>query len=188
MSVRRRSLIGSFVAFARVAICAAAVSSVAVYAAPPITVTSKTPPDGPIKYTVKIASKVFGNVQETRTISSGQTDDYNWKTAAPGSAVPVPENCPNRSNMTLDANGVAMRSLSVRLAPVVAADGTATVQMSVQGTAPKGKTAVKVDGKALQCPQLATLSQVVRFTMPTSGSAKTVSLSDGSKVTVSAQR
>jgi len=151
-------------------------------------VTSKTPADGPIKYTVKIASKVFGNVQETRTISSGQTDDYNWKTTPPGGAVAVPEDCPNRSAMTLDPNGAAMRSLSVRLAPVVAADGTATVQMSVQGTAPKGKTTVKAGGKALQCPQLATLSQVVRFTMPTSGSAKTVSLSDGSKVTVSAQR
>ena len=188
MSARRRSSVGSFVALARVAVCAAAISSAAAYAAPPITVTSKTPADGPIKYTVKIASKVFGNVQETRTISSGQTDDYNWKTTPPGGAVAVPEDCPNRSAMTLDPNGAAMRSLGVRLAPVVAADGTATVQMSVQGTAPKGKTTVKAGGKALQCPQLATLSQVVRFTMPTSGSAKTVSLSDGSKVTVSAQR
>ena len=184
MSACRRS----FVVVARVALCAAACLSVAAYAAPPITVTSKTPADGPIKYTVKIASKVFGNVQETRTISSGQTDDYNWKTTPPGGAVAVPENCPNRATMTLDPNGAAMRSISVRLAPVVAPDGTATVQLSVQGTAPKGKAPAKAGGKALQCPQLATLSQVVRFTMPTNGSAKTVGLSDGSKVTVSAQR
>ena len=157
-------------------------------AAAPITVTSKAPADGPIKYTVKVVSKVFGNVQETRTISSGQADDYNWKTAPPGGAVAVPENCPNRSEMTLDPNGAAMRALSIRLAPVVAADGTATMQMSVQGTAPKGKAAMKAGGKTLQCPQLAILSQIVRFTMPTNGSAKMVGLSDGSKVTVSAQR
>jgi hypothetical protein len=188
MSVHRSSFIESSAAWARVAVCAAALSSVAAYAAPPITVTSKAPADGPIKYTVKVVSKVFGNVQETRTISSGQADDYNWKTAPPGGAVAVPENCPNRSEMTLDPNGAAMRALSIRLAPDVAADGTATMQMSVQGTAPKGKAAMKAGGKTLQCPQLAILSQIVRFTMPTNGSAKMVGLSDGSKVTVSAQR
>lgn len=178
----------SFAVLARAAVCAAVAWSVAAYAAPPITVTSKTPADGPIKYTVKIVSKAFGNVQETRTIRSGQVDDFNWKTTPPGGAVAVPENCPNHSTMTFDSNGAAMRSISVRLAPIVAADGTATVQMSVQGTAPKGKAAAKAGGKALQCPQLATVSQVLRFTMQTNGTAKTVGLSDGSKVTVSAQR
>ncbi|TKI21307.1 hypothetical protein FCO27_18940 [Bacillus pumilus] len=157
-------------------------------AAPPITVTSKTPPDGPIKYTVKVASKTYGNAQDTRTIRSGQTDDYSWKSTPPGSAVSASEKCPNYGSMTLDANGAVQRQLRIRLAPTVAADGTATVQMSVQASTPHGETSVKVHGKTLRCPRVETLSQVVRFTMPTSGSAKTLTLSDGTQVTVSAQR
>jgi hypothetical protein len=158
-------------------------------AAPPITVTSKTPADGPIKYTVKVASKTYGNAQDTRTIRSGQTDDYTWKSTPPGSAVNASEQCPNYASMSLDANGVVQRQMRIRLAPTVDADGTAAVQMSVQASTPHGKpTAVKVHGKTLQCPSVATLSQVVRFTMPTNGSAKTVGLSDGTQVTVSAQR
>ncbi|MGG1943583.1 DUF6013 family protein [Trinickia sp. NRRL B-1857] len=157
-------------------------------AAPPITVTSKTPADGPIKYTVKVASKTYGNVQDTRTIRSGQTDDYTWKSTPPGAAVSASEPCPNYGSMSLDANGTVQRQMRIRLAPTVAADGTATVQMSVQASTPHGKTSVKVHGKTLQCPGVDMLSQVVRFTMPTSGSAKTVTLSDGTQVTVSAQR
>ncbi|CAN7356034.1 DUF6013 family protein [Trinickia sp. LjRoot230] len=183
MSVCRRS----FVALAYVAACSLGALGAAAYAAPPITVTSKTAADGPIKYTVKVASKSFGNVQETRTIRSGQSDDFNWKTVPPGGAVPMPEHCPNSSGLAVDVNGAAMRSISVRLAPIVAPDGTATVQLSVQAAAPKAKASAKAAGKA-QCPQMVTVSQVLRFTMPTTGSAKTVSLSDGSKVTVSAQR
>jgi hypothetical protein len=158
------------------------------FAAPPITVTTKTPPEGPIKYTVKVASKSFGNVQETRTISSGQTDDFNWKAASANGAAPVPEDCPNYAELALDPNGAAVRQLSIRLAPIVASDGTATVQMSVQGTVPKGKSTVKAGGKTLQCPQMSTLSQVLRFTMPTNGTSKTVALNDGTRVTVSAVR
>lgn len=157
-------------------------------AAPPITITSKTPADGPIKYTVKVVSKTYGDVQDTRTIRSGQTDDYTWKNTPPGSAVSASEQCPNYGSMSLDANGTVQRQMRIRLAPTVAADGTATVQMSVQASTPRGKSSVKVHGKTLQCPSVATLSQVVRFTMPTNGSAKTVSLSDGTQVTVSAQR
>lgn len=157
-------------------------------AAPPITVTSKTPADGPIKYTVKVASKTYGNAQDTRTIRSGQTDDYTWKTTPPGSAVKVPDRCPNDGSLSLDANGAVQRQMRLRLAPTVAEDGTATVQISVQASAPRGMANVKVHGKTLQCPSVATLSQVVRFTMPTNGSTKTVNLSDGTQVTVSAQR
>ncbi|GLU34605.1 DUF6013 family protein [Trinickia caryophylli] len=183
MSVCRRSFI--------VLACAVAAASLpaAAYAAPPITVTSKTPADGPIKYTVKVASKTFGNVQETRTIRSGQTDDFNWKTVPPGGAVAVGTQCPNYSALTLDANGAAMRSLSIRLAPIVASDGTAAVQMSVQASAPQAKpAAAKPGAKSAQCPSVTVVSQVVRFSMPTNGASKTVSLKDGTKVTVSAQR
>lgn len=158
------------------------------HAAPPITVTSKTPADGPIKYTVKVVSKTYGNAQDTRTIRSGQTDDYTWKTTPPGGAETAADGCPDRGSLSLDANGAVQRQMRIRLAPTVAADGTATVQMSVQATTPHGKRTVKVGGKTLQCPNIAVLSQVLRFTMPTNGSAKTVSLSDGSQVTVSAQR
>ncbi|PTB17822.1 hypothetical protein C9I57_26285 [Trinickia symbiotica] len=173
--------------------CAAACAGLAIapaaHAAPPITVTSKTPTSGPIKYTVKVASKAFGNLQETRTISSGQTDDFNWKTASTAGATPVPEQCPGYSSLALDANGALARQISVRLAPIVADDGTATVQMSVQASMPKGRaTTVKTGGKTLQCPQVTGMSQVVRFTMPTTGAAKTVALNDGTRVTVSAKR
>jgi hypothetical protein len=157
-------------------------------AAPPITVTSKTPADGPIKYTVKVASKTYGDAQDTRTIRSGQTDDYSWKTPPPGSAVKVSDRCPNDGTLSLDTNGTVQRQMRIRLAPTVAEDGTATVQLSVQASAPRGMASMKIHGKTLQCPSVATLSQVVRFTMPTNGSAKTVKLSDGTQVTVSAQR
>ncbi len=46
--------------------------------------------DGPIRYTVRVTSKQFGNSQETRTIRSGQSDDFTWKTVPPGGAVPTP--------------------------------------------------------------------------------------------------
>jgi Family of unknown function (DUF6013) len=168
--------------------CGAAGLVCPAHAAPPITVTSQTPPEGPTKYTVKVASKLFGNTQETRTISSGQTDDFNWKTAPPGGAARVPEECPNYATLALDPNGAVARQMRIRLAPIVAKDGTATVQMSVQASAPKGKTTVKAGGKTLQCPQVTTMSQVLRFTMATNGAAKTVALNDGTRVTVSAIR
>src|SRR5690349_17447262 len=48
------------------------------HAATPITVTSQAATDGPIRYTVKVTSKQFGNSQETRTIRSGESDDFTW--------------------------------------------------------------------------------------------------------------
>ena len=156
-------------------------------AAPPITVTSKTPADGPIKYTVKVVSKTYGNAQDTRTIRSGQTDDYTWMTPPPGGPVTIPEKCPNYATFTLDTNDEAQREMRIRLAPTVAEDGTATVQLSVHASAPHGKISAKSGGKTLQCPGVSTLSQVVRFTMSTDGSAKTITLSDGSRVTISAK-
>ena len=169
--------------------CAAlGVVAPAVQAAPPITVTNQTPADGPIKYTVKVTSNVYGNSQETRTIRSGQTDDFTWKSAAGGTPLHASEQCPNYSSLPLDPNDVVLRQMRVRLAPTVAADGTASVQLTVQASAPRGMAAVKAKGKSIQCPNVTELSQVVRLTMPTNGKTTAVTLSDGSRLDVSAVR
>jgi ferric-dicitrate binding protein FerR (iron transport regulator) len=63
------------------------------------------------------------------------------------------------------------------------------VQLSFCGYAPKGTSKVTVAGKALQCPVDSRVSQIVRFTMPTStGSKKTVTLDDGTQLTITASR
>ena len=69
-----------------------------------------------------------------------------------------------------------------------AKDGTATVQMNFQAQTPKGTKAVSKDGKSLKCPNYASVSQELRLTMPTNSSVKTLTLSDGSQVSVSAKR
>jgi hypothetical protein len=78
--------------------------------------------------------------------------------------------------------------VQIRFAAVVADNGSANVQLSFQARAPKGTNKVMVSGKALQCPVENRLSQIVRFTMPTTGSTKTVTLTDGTQLTVSASR
>ncbi|HEV3104301.1 MAG TPA: DUF6013 family protein [Trinickia sp.] len=186
MSVRPKPFVAS--AFALAVALAAGGVSIAAHAAPPITVTSKAPADGPIQYTVKVVSKSFGDAQDTRTIRSSETDDFTWRSPPPGGVVSASDQCPNYASLPVDPNGDVLRELRIRLAPIVAPDGMATVQMSVQASAPHGKVPVKVGGKTLQCPGRATLNQVVRFTMPTNGRAKTVALRDGSQVTVSAKR
>ena len=87
--------------FISIAALAAGGLATMAHAAPPITITSKTPADGPIKYTVKVASKTYGNAQDTRTIRSGQTDDYTWKTTPAGSAVTASDRCPNYGSLPL---------------------------------------------------------------------------------------
>jgi hypothetical protein len=157
-------------------------------AATPITVTSQAATDGPIRYTVKVTSKQFGNSQETRTIRSGESDDFTWKTVPPGGPVAADADCPDLSSLPLDTNGAMIRQTQIRFAPVVAKDGTATVQMNFQAQTPKGTKTVSNNGKSLKCPNYTTVSQVLRFTMPTNGSTKTLTLSDGSQVSVSAKR
>jgi len=159
-----------------------------VHAATPITVTSQAATDGPIRYTVKVASKQFGNSQETRTIRSGESDDFTWKTVPPGGPVAATDDCPDYGSMPLDTNGAMIRQTQIRFAPVVATDGTATVQMSFQAQTPHGVRTVKRAGKTFKCPNNVKLSQIVRFTMPTNGSTKTLTLSDGTQVVVSAKR
>lgn len=157
-------------------------------AAPPIKITSQAALDGPIRYTVKVTSKQFGNAQDTRTIRSGQSDDYTWKMTPPGGPVAAPEACPDYSSLALDANGAMIRQIQVRIAPVVADDGTASVQLSFQAQTPHGTKVVTKAGKSLKCPNAMTVSQVLRFTMPTNGSTKTLTLSDGTQIAVSARR
>ncbi|WP_345813986.1 DUF6013 family protein [Paraburkholderia sp. PREW-6R] len=158
------------------------------HAATPITVTSQSALDGPIRYTVRVTSKQFGDSQETRTIRSGESDDFTWKTVPPGGAVPATDACPNYASLPLDSNGAMIRQTQIRFAPVVGSDGTATVQMSFQAQMPHGVKSVTNAGKTLKCPNDVTVSQIVRFTMPTNGSTKTLTLSDGTAVAVSAKR
>jgi hypothetical protein len=168
--------------------CAAALLAPAAHAATPITVTSQSALDGPIRYTVRVTSKQFGNSQETRTIRSGESDDFTWKTVPPGGAVPATDACPNYASLPLDANGAMIRQTQIRFAPVVAADGTATVQMSFQAQTPRGVKTVTSGGKSIKCPNDVRVSQILRFTMPVNGSTKTLTLNDGTEVAVSAKR
>ncbi|CAB3757615.1 DUF6013 family protein [Paraburkholderia solisilvae] len=168
--------------------CALAAPPAASFAATPITVTSKAATDGPIRYTVKVTSKQFGNAQETRTIRSGESDDFTWKTVPPGGAVAVASECPDYASLPIDANGAMIRQTQIRFAPVVAKDGTATVQLSFHAQTPHGTKDVTNEGKTVKCPDYTLVTQVVRFTMPTNGSTKTVTLSDGSQVAVTAKR
>jgi hypothetical protein len=160
----------------------------AAYAATPITVTSQAALDGPIRYTVRVTSKQFGNSQETRTIRSGESDDFTWKTVPPGGPVPGSDACPNYSSLPLDSNGAMIRQIQIRFAPVVSRDGTANVQLSFQAQTPHGLKTVTSGGKTLKCPNDVRMSQIVRFTMPVNGSTRTLTLSDGTEVAVSAKR
>jgi len=158
------------------------------HAATPITVTSQAALDGPIRYTVRVTSKQFGNSQETRTIRSGESDDFTWKTVPPGGPVAGTDDCPNYSSLPVDTNGAMIRQTQIRFAPVVANDGTATVQMSFQAQTPHGVKTVTNAGKSLKCPNDVTVSQILRFTMPVNGSTKTLTLNDGTEVAISAKR
>ncbi|SMG23981.1 DUF6013 family protein [Paraburkholderia susongensis] len=160
----------------------------AAHAATPITVTSQSALDGPIRYTVRVTSKQFGNSQETRTIRSGESDDFTWKTVPPGGPVAAVDACPDYSSLPLDANGAMIRQTQIRFAPVVGNDGIANVQLSFQAQTPRGVKTVTSGGKTLKCPNDVRMSQIVRFTMPVNGSVKTLTLSDGTSVTVSAKR
>ncbi|AOJ74200.1 DUF6013 family protein [Burkholderia ubonensis] len=167
-----------------VAIAAACVSA-SVFAAPPVKGSLKGGGTGQLEYTVKVDSKTFGNTQETRKIRSGETDDFNWKSVPPDGAVAMPDECPNSANLPRDANGAMVRQTQVRLAPSIDAKGMANVQMSFQAAAPKGTRSVTAGGKSLLCPNVVSVSQVKWLTISSSGGSKTVTMSDGTKVTVS---
>src|ERR1700754_4830471 len=112
----------SAVSFASSFVCALGALPAASFAATPITVTSKAATDGPIRYTVKVTSKQFGNSQDTRTIRSGESDDFTWKTVPPGGPVPATDACPNYASLPIDTNGAMIRQTQIRFAPVGAKD------------------------------------------------------------------
>lgn len=156
-------------------------------ATPGIKVLSEVAYDGPIKYTVKMSSKTWGNAEETRTIRSGQTDDFTWQSVPPGGAVNVADACPNVDAIR-NASGTTVRQVKIRFAAVVSTRGDADVQLSFQGHTPKAATAVMIGGKKVQCPADNAFSQMTHFSMPTGGTAKTVTLSDGTQLAVTASR
>src|SRR5215469_1665881 len=94
-----------------VSVAALAMFAATAQATPDIKVLSETPNDGPIKYTVKMVSKNFGNEQETRTIRSGQTDDFTWQGSAPSGAQAVPDACPQAAAVPKSADGAAVRQV-----------------------------------------------------------------------------
>ncbi|MGF6509215.1 DUF6013 family protein [Paraburkholderia sp. 32] len=157
-------------------------------AATPITVTNKAPLDGPIRYTVHVTSKQFGNSQETRTIRSGESDDFTWKTVPPGGPVAATDACPDYASLPVDENGAMIRQTQIRFSPVVSSDGTAAVQLSFQAQTPHGVKTVTSGGKTLKCPNDVSVSQIVRFTMPVNGTTKTLTLTDGTEIAVTAKR
>jgi hypothetical protein len=167
-----------------VAVTCACAFALPANASPPIKVTSQAATDGPIRYTVKVTSKLYGNAQETRTLRSGDTDDFTWRSTPPGGAVPAAQSCPDYSSLPLDANGAMVRQTQLRLAPIVAQNGTANVQVSFRAQAPRGGKAAS----GAQCPEVVAHSEVLHFSMPTNGTAKTLTLSDGTQLSVSAQR
>jgi hypothetical protein len=140
-----------------------------------------------VKYTVKIASTVYGNVQETRIIRSGQTDDYTWRTPASGAPASVPPRCPNASRVPVDANGAPVRQIQLRAAPIVDQHNVASLQLYFSGRAVQGTTNVTVDGKKIVCPKDVSFSQITHLSLPINGRAKTVALSDGTQISLSAQ-
>src|SRR5689334_14424385 len=95
-------------------VAALAMFAATAHATPGIKVLSAAPNDGPIRYTVKMASKSFGNEHETRTIRSGQTDDFTWQGTAPGGAQAVPDDCPQAASVPKSANGQAVRQVQIR--------------------------------------------------------------------------
>jgi hypothetical protein len=150
----------------------------AAHATPSIKVLSEVANDGPIKW---------GSAQETRTIRSGQTDDFTWQSKPAGGSQNVPDACPDVDSIR-NASGTTVRQVKIRFAAVVANSGDADVQLSFQGHTPRAASAVTVGGKKLQCPTDNFFSQLVHFQMPTGGTEKNITLSDGTKLTISASR
>ena len=63
-----------------------------------------------------------------------------------------------------------------------------TVQLRSAGDGPHGTQTVSSNGASLTCPAVVAHSEVAHLTMPTNGTAKTLKLSDGTQITISAQR
>ncbi|WP_237070277.1 MULTISPECIES: DUF6013 family protein [Mycetohabitans] len=139
-----------------------------------------------VKYTVKVTSKTYGNAEQTRIVRSGQIDDYTWRMPAPGAPASVPPRCPGASGVPVDATGAPIRQIQLRLAPIVK-NHMASLQLYFSGRAVQGTSTVTVDGKPLACPKTVSFSQVTRLSLPINGKTKTLTLSDGTQLSLSAQ-
>ncbi|MCF2133617.1 MULTISPECIES: DUF6013 family protein [Mycetohabitans] len=139
-----------------------------------------------VKYTVKVTSKTYGNAEQTRIVRSGQTDDYTWRMPAPGAPPSVPPRCPGASGVPVDATGTPIRQIQLRLAPIVE-NHVANLQLYFNGRAVQGTSTVMVDGKPLACPKTVLFTQVTRLSLPINGKTKTLTLSDGTRLSLSAQ-
>lgn len=139
-----------------------------------------------VKYTVKVTSKTYGNAEQTRIVRSGQTDDYTWRMPAPGAPPSVPPRCPGASGVPVDATGAPIRQIQLRLAPIVE-NHVANLQLYFSGRAVQGTSTVMVDGKPLACPKTVLFTQVTRLSLPINGKTKTLTLSDGTRLSLSAQ-
>ena len=64
---------------------------------------------------------------------SSRRGSSTWKTVPPGGPVPAPSDCPDYVSLPVDTNGAMIRQTQIRFAPVVAKDGTATVQSDAPG-------------------------------------------------------
>ncbi|MEJ0004705.1 MAG: DUF6013 family protein [Pararobbsia sp.] len=144
-------------------------------------------PDGRVAYTVRIHSKAYGDSQSTRQIASGQTDDYTWKTTPPGGPVAFPARCAAGHDWPVDENGALLRQSQVRLAPMVDVTGVATIQLSFDAISPQAGAAKSGSGGAgaAPCPPVNQYSEVVRFTLTLNNKPKTLTLKDGTQITVS---
>ncbi|WP_258029548.1 DUF6013 family protein, partial [Burkholderia pseudomallei] len=118
-----------------VASCAAAalLSAFAAHAAPPIQGSVLGGNDGQLQYTVKVDSKQFGTMPETRKIRSGATDAYNWKSVPPSGAVPMPDAFPNADTLPRPANRAMLRQAQVRPDAAALHQGFLKVPLSCHG-------------------------------------------------------
>jgi hypothetical protein len=145
-------------------------------------------PDGPVRYTVSVDSKSYGQAQESRVIRSGQVDDFTWKSTPPGGPVAMPARCPGYSSAALDTDNAVLRLVQVRLAPIIADKASvAELQLSFVGHTPHGTTKVKGSaGKILECPEDLYHSEMRHLTLPLDGKPHLLSLDDSTRISISA--
>ena len=98
----------------------------------------------------------------------------------------MPDGCPNADNLPRDENGAMVRQTQGSRRRSTRR-GSPT-QLSFHGRAERHARNVTAGGKSLQCPDVVSVSQVKWVSIPTNGGSKSVTMSDGSKVTVSIKR
>lgn len=154
-------------------------------AAPPIKGSKQGGNDQQLQYTVSVDSAQFGQMRQTRKIRSHEVDDFTDKSMPQQTQDEIPRGCPKADLLPRDANNAMMRQTQVRLAPIVNNKGISNIRLMFLATAPSGTNkTVKVNGKTLLCPEHITLTESKDLAVPIDGNPVTVTLSDGTKVTV----